>query len=68
MKRVLVPLAHGFEEIETVTIVDILRRSGAQVTMASVEPGAPSAGIEGRSGIKIIPDESFPKCRGRTTR
>ena len=64
MKRVLVPLAHGFEEIETVTIVDILRRAGAQVTMASVEPGAPPAGIEGRTGIKVIPDRALSEVQG----
>jgi 4-methyl-5(b-hydroxyethyl)-thiazole monophosphate biosynthesis len=63
MKRVLVPLAHGFEEIETVTIVDILRRAGAQVTMASVEVSAPPAGIEGRSGIKVIPDRALSEVQ-----
>ena len=56
MKRVLVPLAHGFEEIETITIVDILRRAGVLVMMASVEIGAPPAAIEGRTGIKVMPD------------
>eukprot|EP00177_Eucheuma_denticulatum_P003549 GFKZ01006422.1.p1 GENE.GFKZ01006422.1~~GFKZ01006422.1.p1 ORF type:complete len:220 (-),score=29.98 GFKZ01006422.1:739-1398(-) len=36
-RRVLVPIATGSEEIETSTIVDTLRRAGAEVTVASVE-------------------------------
>jgi 4-methyl-5(b-hydroxyethyl)-thiazole monophosphate biosynthesis len=34
--QILVPVADGSEEIETVTIVDVLRRAGAAVTVASV--------------------------------
>lgn len=36
MKNVVVPLAEGFEEIEAVTIIDILRRSGVKVTTCSI--------------------------------
>ena len=36
-KKVLVPIATGIEEIETMCIVDVLRRSGANVTIASVD-------------------------------
>jgi protein deglycase len=36
MKTVLVPLAAGFEEIEAVTIVDVLRRAGVRVVTASL--------------------------------
>jgi 4-methyl-5(b-hydroxyethyl)-thiazole monophosphate biosynthesis len=35
--RVLVPIADGSEELETVTITDILHRFGAEVTVASVK-------------------------------
>lgn len=34
---VLIPIAHGSEEIETVCLVDTLRRAGCDVTLASVE-------------------------------
>lgn len=37
MKNVLVPVARGFEEIELVSIVDILRRAGVRVVMASLD-------------------------------
>jgi len=52
MKKVLVPLAPGFEEIETVTVVDILRRAGARVTLAGTEDGS----LEGSRGIRLIAD------------
>lgn len=52
MKKVLVPLAPGFEEIEALTVVDILRRAGAEVTTAGTTPGP----IEGRSAIRVLPD------------
>lgn len=52
MKKVLVTLAPGFEEIETITVVDILRRAGARVTLAGTCPGP----IEGSRGVKVSPD------------
>jgi len=57
MKKVLIPLAPGFEEIETITVVDILRRSGARVYIAGLVDGA----IEGSRGIKLIADGSIDK-------
>ena len=52
MKKVLVPIAPGFEEIEAITVVDILRRAGAKVTLAATAEGT----IDGSRGIKIEPD------------
>ncbi len=52
MKRVLCILENGFEEIETITPVDLLRRAGAEVILAATTTGQ----ITGKSGIKIIPD------------
>jgi 4-methyl-5(b-hydroxyethyl)-thiazole monophosphate biosynthesis len=37
-KRVCVFLADGFEEIEAIAVVDVLRRAGAEVSLAAVGP------------------------------
>jgi len=37
--RVLVPLADGFEEMEGIIIIDVLRRAGLEVITASLKPG-----------------------------
>jgi 4-methyl-5(b-hydroxyethyl)-thiazole monophosphate biosynthesis len=49
---VLVPLAEGFEEIEAVAVVDVLRRAGIQVRMAGLTPGP----VRGSHGIAIETD------------
>lgn len=36
MARVLIPMIDGFEEIEAITCIDILRRAGAQVITAGI--------------------------------
>lgn len=50
MTRILVPLAPGFEEIEAVTIVDVLRRGGVEVVVAALEKPGP---VEGAHGISV---------------
>ncbi|MBI5810819.1 MAG: DJ-1/PfpI family protein [Deltaproteobacteria bacterium] len=52
MKRVLIPLAPGFEEVEALAVVDILRRAGAEVVMAGTSDGV----ITGRNKINVVPD------------
>ena len=39
MSKVLIPLAPGFEEIEAVTIIDLLRRAEVDVTITGLENG-----------------------------
>jgi len=55
MARALVFLASGFEEIETVTVVDVLRRAGVDVTVAGLKPNV----TEGKHGMRIVPDKSI---------
>lgn len=52
MARVLVPLAEGFEELEAVTIIDLLRRAGMEVVVAGLEPGTVTAS----RGTVLVPD------------
>jgi 4-methyl-5(b-hydroxyethyl)-thiazole monophosphate biosynthesis len=49
---VLVPLAEGFEEIEAITIVDVLRRAGINVITASLG----NQTVKGAHGIEIVAD------------
>ena len=50
--KILVPLAEGFEEIETTTIIDVLRRGGLKVVTA----GLSGITVKGSKGVKIIAD------------
>ena len=52
MAQVLVPLADGCEEIEAVTIIDLLRRAGIEVVTAGLKPGIVTAS----RGVRLVPD------------
>ena len=55
MKTVLVPLAQGCEELEAVTIIDVLRRGGLEVVTAGLD-GQP---VKAAHGVTIIPDTNL---------
>ena len=61
--KVLVPIADGTEEIEAVCIIDVLRRAGADVTVASVERALQ---VTASRGVKIVADVLLEQCRDKT--
>lgn len=56
MADVLVPLAKGFEEIEAVTIIDVLRRGGIEVVVSSI---GEHAHVEGAHGMVLVSDSDI---------
>ena len=62
MPTILVPLADGFEEIEAITPVDLLRRAGAEVVTASLADGIH---VSGRTGVTVHADASLSLVRDR---
>jgi 4-methyl-5(b-hydroxyethyl)-thiazole monophosphate biosynthesis len=61
-RHVLVPIADGTEEIEAVTIIDVLRRAGAEVTVASVD----GLQITASRGVRLVADCPIGQCRENT--
>jgi len=51
--RVLVPLSPGVEEMEAVTLIDVMRRAGFEVVSAGVDGTEP---ITGSNGVVLVPD------------
>ena len=57
-KRALVFLADGCEEMEAVSIVDVLRRGGIETTAAAISG---RADVSGAHGIRLAADAILPK-------
>jgi len=55
MPRVLVPLAQGCEELEAVTVVDLLRRAGIEVVAAGLAAGP----VRASRGVVLVPDRTL---------
>ncbi|MCG7912619.1 MAG: DJ-1/PfpI family protein [Candidatus Thiodiazotropha weberae] len=55
MARVLVPLAQGCEELEAVTITDLLTRAGVTVVTAGLD-GNP---VKASRGVTLLPDTTL---------
>jgi len=61
MKSVLIPLAPGFEDMEAVTLIDLLRRAGIEVVTAGLTAGL----IEGSRGVRVQPDTTLDEVMTR---
>ncbi len=60
-KKAIIILAPGYEELEAVAVVDILRRAGTNILIAALEPGpVPSA-----RDVKIEPDVLLDDVKGQ---
>jgi 4-methyl-5(b-hydroxyethyl)-thiazole monophosphate biosynthesis len=61
-KQVLVTIADGIEEIEAVCIIDVLRRAGAEVTVASVD----NLQVTASRSVKLVADSPIKDCVDKT--
>jgi 4-methyl-5(b-hydroxyethyl)-thiazole monophosphate biosynthesis len=55
MKKVFVPLAEGFEEIEAMAVIDILRRAGIDVVTAGLQGSI----VKSSRNVKVIADKKI---------
>lgn len=62
MNRVGIFLADGFEEIEGLTVVDVLRRAGIEIDMISIMSGKE---VTGSHNIVILADKLFEEIESK---
>ncbi|MDE1465181.1 DJ-1 family glyoxalase III [Spartinivicinus poritis] len=65
MTKVLIAIADGTEELEAVCIIDVLRRAGIEVTVASCMP-TDSLLITASRGVKIQADCHIKACMNQS--
>eukprot|EP00252_Welwitschia_mirabilis_P024971 TRINITY_DN7634_c0_g1_i3.p1 TRINITY_DN7634_c0_g1~~TRINITY_DN7634_c0_g1_i3.p1 ORF type:complete len:297 (-),score=48.56 TRINITY_DN7634_c0_g1_i3:81-926(-) len=60
-KKVLIPIGFGTEEMEAVILIDVLRRAGSDVTVASVESDLQ---IQCSRKVQLLADTDISNCTG----
>ena len=58
-KRVLIPLAHEIEEMETIIVSDLLTLAGAEIIFASVEE---TLEVTAARGAKLVASQKIEDC------
>lgn len=58
MPKVLIPLAQGCEELEAVTIIDLLRRAGIEVVSAGLD----NQPVKASRGVMLLPDTTLDEA------
>lgn len=61
MAKVLIPLAEGFEDVEAITIVDVLRRGGVEVVTAAM---GDNLAVASAHGVEMKADALFNDIAG----
>jgi 4-methyl-5(b-hydroxyethyl)-thiazole monophosphate biosynthesis len=61
MATVLVPLATGFEDVEAITVIDLLRRAQIEVVTAGLADGP----VRGSRGTVVVPDTTLDQALQR---
>jgi 4-methyl-5(b-hydroxyethyl)-thiazole monophosphate biosynthesis len=61
MACVLVPLAQGCEELEAVTVIDLLRRAGIEVVTAGLDEQP----VRASRGVTLVPDVTLDEALQR---
>jgi len=59
MPKVVIALADGFEEVEAISIVDVLRRAEVEVVLAGLHDGP----VVSARKVKVIPDRNIDSVR-----
>lgn len=60
--RIFIPLAKGFEEVEALTVADVMRRGLVEVVLVSLTP---EKKVEGAHGITVLADATMDEIEAQ---